>query len=61
MTPEYLPKGILPMSMYRRLTALCLCLLLLTGAFSALAQEETVLTAEQAAVIAWRAFQALAP
>lgn len=36
------------MSMYRRLTALCLCLLLLTGAFSALAQEETVLTAEQA-------------
>ena len=36
------------MSMYRRLTALCLCLLLLTGAFSALAQEEAVLTAEQA-------------
>lgn len=36
------------MSMYRRLTALYLCLLLLTGAFSALAQEEAVLTAEQA-------------
>ena len=36
------------MSMYRRLTALCLCLLLLTGAFSALSQEEAALTAEQA-------------
>ena len=43
------------MSLYRRLTAFCTCLLLLTGAFSALAQEtvqpageEAVMTAEEA-------------
>ena len=43
------------MSLYRRLTAFCTCLLLLAGAFSALAQEtvqpageEAVMTAEEA-------------
>ena len=41
------------MSMYRRLTAFCLCLLLLAGAFSVQAEEtsageDSVMTAEEA-------------